>query len=187
MQTHGAPGSIQATTVLGVRRDGQVCLGADGQVTFGSMILKPNANKLRRLHEGKVIAGFAGSVADAFTLFDLFEDRLTAHHGELRQAAVALAQEWRRDRILRRLEAMLLVADTNHLILLNGSGEVIEPEDGIAAIGSGSPYALAAARALARATDLSAEAIVRESMAVAGDLCIYTNRELRLEILGEVH
>ncbi|MCG3152676.1 MAG: ATP-dependent protease subunit ClpQ [bacterium] len=176
--------ALHATTVLGVRRDGMVALGADGQITFGDMILKPNAKKLRRLQQGQVLAGFAGAVADAFTLFDLFEDRLSAHHGDLRQAAVALAQDWRRDRILRRLEAMLIVANLEHLILINGTGEVIEPTDGIAAIGSGSGYALAAARSLARHSDLSAEAIVRAAMGIAGELCIYTNQELRLELLG---
>lgn len=176
---------LHATTVLGVRRAGQTALAADGQVTYGELVLKANANKLRRLQEGRVLAGFAGAVADAFALFDLFEDRLAEHHGQLRKAAVALAQDWRRDRILRRLEAMLLIADADHLILLNGAGEVIEPEEGVAAIGSGGPYALAAAKALLRTTELSAEEIARQAMTIAGELCIFTNQELRIEVTGE--
>ncbi|HYE80267.1 MAG TPA: ATP-dependent protease subunit HslV [bacterium] len=175
--------ALHATTVLGVHRNGRVALAADGQVTFGEVVLKSNANKLRRLHNGKVLAGFAGAVADAFTLFEAFERKLDQHHGQLQRAAVALAQDWRTDRYLRKLEAMLIVGDSDALLVLSGTGEVFEPQEGIAAIGSGGSYALAAARALARHTDLPAEAIAREAMAIAGDLCIYTNREIALELL----
>ena len=176
---------IHATTVLGVVKDGRAAMAADGQVTFGqNTVIKERAQKVRRLSDGKVLAGFAGSVADAFTLFDAFEKKLASRRGNLRQAAVDLARDWRTDRMLRRLEALLIVADVSSLLLVSGDGEVIEPDDGIMAIGSGGSYALAAARALLRHTPLPVDDICREALSIAADICIYTNHEIRLETLG---
>jgi ATP-dependent HslUV protease subunit HslV len=170
----------RGTTVLGVLRDGVAAIAGDGQVTVGEVVLKHRARKIRALYDGRVIAGFAGAVADALTLFDKFEQHLRASDGELRRAAVALAREWRTDRYLRRLEAQLLVADGARLLVLSGDGDVIEPDDGVAAIGTGGPYAAAAARALLRYTGLSASEIARAAMEVAADLCIYTNDQVTL-------
>jgi ATP-dependent HslUV protease subunit HslV len=175
--------SFHATTVLGVKRDGQVALGADGQVTFDDTVVKTNARKIRRLYEDRVLAGFAGAVSDAFTLFERFEDKIEEYKGHLPRAAVELAKEWRTDRYLRRLEAMLIVGDTEHLLLISGNGEVIEPEHDIVAIGSGSNYARAAARALVQNTSLSAAEIVRKSLEIAADICVFTNHEIAVETL----
>jgi ATP-dependent HslUV protease subunit HslV len=169
---------IRATTILAVRRDGKVALGGDGQVTFGETIMKATAQKVRKLRDGKVLAGFAGSVADAFTLFEKFEEKLERYPGNLSRAAVELAKEWRSDRFLRRLEAMLAVADSQNLYLLSGTGDVIQPDDEIVSIGSGSGYALAAARALKEHTDLSAAEIVRKGLEIAGEICIYSNQNI---------
>lgn len=175
--------TMHATTILAVQRAGRVALAGDGQVTFGNTVLKHTAKKVRRLYHDKVLAGFAGSVADAFTLFGKFEAKLEEYHGNLQRAAVELAKDWRLDRALRRLEAMLIVADHEHLLIVSGTGEVIEPDDGIAAIGSGGPYALAAARALLRHADLPAVEIARRSLEIAGEICIYTNGNLTVEEL----
>ena len=175
--------NIHSTTVLAIRRGGKVVLAADGQVTMNNTVVKHSAKKVRRLYQGKVLAGFAGATADAFTLFERFEAKLADHSGQVLRAAVELCKDWRTDRMLRRLEALLLVADAEHIFLLSGTGDVIEPEGGVLAIGSGGNYALAAARALLKHTQLDAEAIARESMAVAGELCIYTNRDIVLESL----
>lgn len=170
-----------ATTILGVKRGNMVALGGDGQVTIGDVVLKHNARKIRLLADGAVIAGFAGAVADALTLFGKFETQLKSWDGNLRRSSVELAKEWRTDRYLRRLEAQLLVADATSLLLLSGDGDVIEPDDGIAAIGSGAPYATAAAKALVAHTDLDARAIVEAAMQIAANLCIYTNDSLSIE------
>ncbi|ACM22326.1 ATP-dependent protease hslV [Thermotoga neapolitana DSM 4359] len=172
---------FHGTTILVVRRDGKTVMGGDGQVTFGSTVLKGNARKVRKLGEGRVLAGFAGSVADAMTLFDRFEAKLREWGGNLTKAAVELAKDWRTDRILRRLEALLLVADRENIFIISGNGEVIQPDDDAAAIGSGGPYALAAAKALLRNTDLSAREIVEKAMMIAGEICIYTNQNLVIE------
>lgn len=173
-----------ATTILAVKKDGKVAMAGDGQVTLGqSMIMKHTAHKVRRLNDGKIIAGFAGATADAFTLFELFEGKLKELHGNLVRAAVEMAKDWRKDKYLRRLEAMLLVADTEHLLLLSGNGDVIEPDDDVAAIGSGGPYALAAARALLRHSDLPAETVVREAMAIASEICVFTNDNIIVETM----
>lgn len=169
---------------MAVKRNGRVAMAGDGQVTLGSTVLKHGARKIRRLYHDRVLAGFAGGVADAFALFERFEKKLEEYGGNLPRAAVQLAKEWRMDKVLRRLEAMLVVADTRHLLLISGSGEVIEPDDGIVAIGSGGPYALAAARALLRHTSLDAAAIVREAMAIAAGICIYTNEQITVDELG---
>ena len=169
---------IRATTILAVRRDGKVALGGDGQVTFGDTIMKASAQKVRKLRDGKVLAGFAGSVADAFTLFEKFEEKLERFPGNLSRAAVELAKEWRSDRYLRRLEAMLAVADQQNLYLLSGTGDVIQPDDEIVAIGSGSGFALAAARALKVHTELPAAEIVRRGLEIAGEICIYSNQNI---------
>ena len=167
-----------------MQKGAHVAIAGDGQVTFGqATVMKHKARKVRRLFHGKVIAGFAGSVADAFTLFDKFEQKLEEYHGNLQRAAVELAKEWRTDKMLRNLEALLLVADAQNLLILSGSGEVIEPDDGIAAIGSGGNYALAAARALAKHTELSTAEIVREAMLVAASICVYTNEQITVEEL----
>jgi ATP-dependent HslUV protease subunit HslV len=175
--------SPHATTILGVKRGGEVALAGDGQVTIGDVVLKHNARKLRTLHDGEVLAGFAGAVADALTLFEKFESQLQAWDGNLRRAAVELAKEWRSDRYLRRLEAQLLVADGESLLLISGEGDVIEPDDGVVAIGSGAPFATAAAKALITNTDLAAEAIVRESMRVTAEICIFTNDRFTVEVV----
>ncbi|MFQ3651628.1 MAG: ATP-dependent protease subunit HslV [Gemmataceae bacterium] len=176
---------FHATTILAVRHRGSVALGGDGQVTLGPVVMKADANKVRRLFEGKVLTGFAGAAADAFALLERFEAKLRDFQGNVPRAATELARDWRTDRALRRLEAMLLVADREHLLLVSGTGDVIQPTDGIAAIGSGGSYALAAARALAQHSTLSAGQIVRAALEIAGDLCIYTNRNIHIEELGE--
>lgn len=175
---------FHATTIVAVKKGEHVAIAGDGQVTFGqATVMKHKARKVRRLFHGKVIAGFAGSVADAFTLFDKFEQKLEEYHGNLQRAAVELAKEWRTDKMLRNLEALLLVADTQNLLIISGSGEVIEPDDGIAAIGSGGNYALAAARALVKHTDLPTTEIVREAMLIAASICVYTNEQINVEEL----
>lgn len=175
---------FHATTIVAVKKDGQVAVAGDGQVTFGgNMILKHQARKVRRLFNGKVIAGFAGSVADAFTLFEKFEGKLEEYRGNLQRAAVELAKEWRLDRVLRRLEALLIVADTEHLLIISGNGEVIEPDDAVTAIGSGGAYALAAARALNNFTELGAREVALEAMKIAASICVYTNNNITVEEL----
>lgn len=175
---------FHGTTIISVRRGSQVALGGDGQVTLGNIVVKASARKIRRLHHDRVLAGFAGGTADAFTLFERFEAKLDKHSGQLLRSAVELAKDWRTDRMLRRLEAMLAVADAEHSLVITGNGDVLEPEFGLIAIGSGGPYAQAAARALIENTDLSAEMVVRKSLAIAGDLCIYTNQTHSVETLG---
>jgi ATP-dependent HslUV protease subunit HslV len=175
--------TFHGTTILSVRREGAVALGGDGQVTLGNIVVKATARKVRRLHHDKVLAGFAGATADAFTLFERFEAKLDKHQGHLTRAAVELAKDWRSDRILRRLEAMLAVADTSASLIITGNGDVLEPEHGIVAIGSGGPYAQAAARALVDNTALGAAEIVKSALTIAGDLCIYTNQEHVIEVL----
>lgn len=171
-----------ATTILAVRKDGRTAVAGDGQVTMGNaVIMKNTARKVRRLYHGRIIAGFAGSVADAFALFDIFEARLESCSGNLLRAAVEFAKEWRRDKVLQKLEALLIVTDGEHLFLVSGSGEVIEPDDGILAIGSGGNYALAAARALAANTDLSAREVAERSLHIAADICVYTNHQIIVE------
>lgn len=175
---------FHATTIVAVSHQGKVAVAGDGQVTFGgNTVMKHNAKKVRTLYHGKVLAGFAGSVADAFTLFEKFERKLEEQHGNVLRSAVELAKEWRMDRVLRRLEALLIVADTEHLLILSGNGEVIEPDDGIAAIGSGGAYALAAARALVQYSDLSAAAIARNALEIAAGICVFTNDHITLEEL----
>jgi ATP-dependent HslUV protease subunit HslV len=166
---------FRATTILSVRRDGKVAMGGDGQVTVGETVMKANAQKARVLKGGKVVAGFAGAAADAFTLFERFEEKLERHPGNLSRAAVELAKDWRSDRVLRRLDALLAVADAHHGFIVSGTGELIEPDDGILAIGSGGPYALSAARALVAHTALSAADVVREALNIAGQICIFSN------------
>jgi len=170
--------TIHATTILAVRRDGKVAIGGDGQVSVGETVMKSNAVKVRTLKGGKVLAGFAGAAADAFTLFEKFEEKLERHPDNLQRAAVDLAKEWRSDRVLRRLEALLVVVDARSGFVLSGNGEIIEPDDGVLAIGSGGPYALAAARALLKETTLPAHAIVRKSLEIAGEICIFTNANI---------
>jgi ATP-dependent HslUV protease subunit HslV len=177
------PKNWYGTTILAVRKDGKVVIAGDGQVTFGNQVLKSNAKKVRRLSDGKVIAGFAGATADAFTLFERLEAKLEKHPGQLTRACVELAKDWRTDRYLRRLEAMMAVADQDVSLILSGTGDVLEPEDGLIGIGSGGAYALAAARALADRPDMTAEAIARKAMDIAAGICIYTNRELTIETL----
>ena len=178
--------TFHGTTILSVRRDGAVALGGDGQVTLGNVVVKATARKVRRLHSDKVLAGFAGATADAFTLFERFEGKLDKHQGHLTRAAVELAKDWRADRVLRRLEAMLAVADRSASLIITGTGDVLEPEHGIVAIGSGGPYAQAAARALLDHTELSAEAIVKQALTIAGDICIYTNQQHVIEVLPAI-
>ncbi len=175
--------TFHGTTILSVRREGAVALGGDGQVTLGSIVIKATARKVRRLHHDKVLAGFAGATADAFTLFERFEAKLDKHQGHLTRAAVELAKDWRSDRVLRRLEAMLAVADPTASLIITGTGDVLEPELGIVAIGSGGPYAQAAARALLEETTLPAATIVKRALTIAGDLCIYTNQNHVIEVL----
>ena len=170
--------TIRATTILAVRRDGAVALGGDGQVTVGDTVMKANATKVRVLRGGRVIGGFAGAAADALTLFDKFEEKLERFPTNLPRAVVELAKEWRSDRVLRRLEALLALADREHGFIVSGTGEVIEPDDGILAIGSGGPYALSAARALVKHTDMRATDVVRRSLEIAGEICIYTNTNI---------
>ncbi|NIR46533.1 MAG: ATP-dependent protease subunit HslV [Gemmatimonadetes bacterium] len=175
---------MHGTTIVAVRRDGRVALGGDGQVSVGDMVVKSQAQKVRALKDGGVLAGFAGSVADALTLFEKFEEKLDRYPGNLPRAAVELAKDWRSDRVLRRLEALLAVVDDRHSFLLSGSGEVIEPDDGIVAIGSGGPMALAAARALNAYSELAAPDIVRRSLEIAGEICIYSNTRITVLELG---
>lgn len=178
------PKVFHATTILSVRREGRVVVAGDGQVTLGHTVMKSNARKVRRLGEGgKVLAGFAGAAADAFTLFELFETKLAKHGGQLTRAAVEMAKEWRTERRFGKLEALLAVADAQTSLIISGTGDVIEPEDGVIAIGSGGPYALAAARALMQHSALDARAIAEAALNVAGDICIYTNRNLVIEEL----
>ena len=174
---------IHGTTILAVRMGGRAAIAGDGQVTLGRTVMKHGARKIRRLHNGQVLAGFAGSTADAMALFSKFEAKIEEYRGSLERAAVELAREWRTDRVLRRLEAFLVVADREAAFLLSGAGDVIAPDDGIVAVGSGGPYALAAARALARHTTLDAGAIALEALKVAGEICVYTNREIVVETL----
>lgn len=175
---------FHATTIVAVRHQEHTAIAGDGQVTFaGNMIMKHNARKIRTLYHGKILAGFAGSVADAFTLFEKFEAKLEQFNGNMLRAAVELAKEWRSDRVLRRLEALLIVADAERLLIISGNGEVIEPDDGIAAIGSGGPYALAAARALVGNSTLSASEIAHKALEIAADICIYTNNNIVSEKL----
>jgi ATP-dependent HslUV protease subunit HslV len=175
---------IRGTTILAVLDDKGVALAGDGQVTMGQNVaIKHGARKVRRIYKDRVLAGFAGATADAFTLFERFEGKLEAFNGNLVRASVELAKDWRKDKYLRRLEAMLLVADAENVLTLSGTGDVIEPDDGLAAIGSGGPFALAAARALARNTELGAEAVARKAMEIAGEICVYTNANIVLETL----
>ena len=173
----------QSTTVLCVRHRGRVAMGGDGQVSIGSTIVKQTARKVRKVHHDRVLAGFAGTAADALTLFEKFEAKLEEYRGNLRRAAVELAKEWRTDRVLRRLEALLAVADAEASVIVSGSGEVIEPDDGLIGIGSGGPYALAAARALIGHSDLDAQTVVHEAMRIAAGICVYTNEQITVEEL----
>ena len=175
--------SIQATTILCVRRKGKVAIGSDGQVTLGDTVIKHGARKIRRLYNEKILAGFAGSSADSFALFSRFEAKLEQFHGNLSRAAVELAKDWRTDRSLRHLEAVMIVADNKSTFLISGTGDLIEPDDGIVGIGSGGAYALAAARALSKYTELSAREIAEEAMRIAGKICIYTNENISIEEL----
>ena len=181
---HNSLPRVRATTILGVRRDGKVALGGDGQVSVGETVMKSNATKVRALRGGKVLAGFAGAAADAFTLFEKFEEKLERYPENLPRAAVELAKDWRSDRVLRRLEALLAVSDRQHSFVLSGTGDIIEPDDGILAIGSGGSYALSAARALLAHSPLPAPQIVRESLTIAGDICVYTNTKITVLELG---
>lgn len=174
---------FHGTTILSVRRDKAIALGGDGQVTLGNVVVKGGAKKVRRLYQDRILAGFAGGTADAFTLFERFEAKLDKHQGNLMRSAVELAKDWRTDRILRRLEAMLAVADRERSLMITGTGDVLEPEQGILAIGSGGPYAQSAARALLQNTSLGARDIVEKSLAIAADLCIYTNHQRTIEVL----
>jgi ATP-dependent HslUV protease subunit HslV len=183
MPTEGSGARIHGTTVLCVRRDNKVVMAGDGQVTMGQQVMKHTARKTRRLFNDKVLAGFAGSTADALSLFERFEGKLQEHHGNLAKSAVELAKEWRKDRALRHLEALLVVADAKSTFVLSGDGDVIEPDDGICAIGSGGPFALAAARALAKHSKLGAKEIAQESMRIASEICIYTNSNFTVEEL----
>ncbi len=177
---------IRSTTILSVRRNGQVVMAGDGQVTLGATVMKHNARKIRKIYNDSILTGFAGATADAFTLFEKFEAKLEEYHGNLVRAAVELSKDWRTDRILRRLEALLAVADRDHSLIISGNGDVIEPTDGVVAIGSGGPYAQAAARALIGHTELTAHAIVEAAMHITADICIYTNKEIMIEtIQGE--
>lgn len=183
MLIRGPKSPFKGTTILCVRHKGKVVMAGDGQVTFGETVIKHKARKVRRLYKDRILAGFAGSTADAFTLFERFEGKLEQYGGNLLRSAVELAKDWRTDRALRRLEALLLVADQEHSLIISGTGDVVEPDDGIVGIGSGGPYAEAAARALALHTDLSAREIAEEALKIAASLCIYTNREIIVEEL----
>jgi len=174
---------VKGTTIIAVRHKGKVAIGGDGQVTFSNTVLKQKANKIRKLYKDKVLAGFSGATADAFTLFERFEAKLEQHHGNLLRAAVELAKDWRTDRMLRRLEALLIVIDKDYSLLVSGTGDVVEPDDGITAIGSGGSFALAAARALVKYSNLDAKTIVEESMKIASEICIYTNDKIIIEEL----
>ena len=174
--------ATHSTTILAVRKNGQTAVGGDGQVTIQNTVVKSGAKKVRRLFQDRVVAGFAGAAGDALALFERFEGKLEEHAGNLPRAAYELVKDWRTDRSLRRLEALLVIADKEHLLLLSGNGDLIEPDDGVVAIGSGGPYALAAARALVAHTDLSAEQVVQEAMNIAADICIYTNHDITVEV-----
>jgi ATP-dependent HslUV protease subunit HslV len=174
---------FHGTTILAIRHKGSVCIAGDGQVTFSATVLKHKARKIRRLYQDKILAGFSGGTADAFTLFEKFEGKLEQYHGNITRAAVELAKDWRTDRMLRRLEALLIVADREHLFIISGNGDVIEPDDDVAAIGSGGSFALAAARALLKHSHLSAREVVEESMKIASEICIYTNKEIVVDEL----
>ena len=176
---------LHGTTIVSVRRGKRVALGGDGQVTLGNIVLKASARKIRRLHNDRIVAGFAGGTADAFTLFERFEAKLEKHQGHLLRSSVELAKDWRTDRILRRLEAMLAIADSETSLILSGNGDVVEPELGLIAIGSGGPYAQAAARALLENTEQSPEEIVKKALTIAGDICIYPNQNHSIEVLEE--
>jgi ATP-dependent HslUV protease subunit HslV len=176
--------SVHATTVLAVRKAGRVAMGGDGQVTLGDTVVKSSARKVRSLKDGRFLAGFAGAVADAFTLFEKLEEKLDRYPANMRKAVVELAKDWRTDRYLRRLDALLAVADTEHLFMVSGNGDVIEPDDDVVAIGSGGSYALAAARALKEHSDLDAVTVVRRALEIAGDICIYSNRDIVVLELG---
>jgi ATP-dependent HslUV protease subunit HslV len=178
-----ARGRIRATTIVAVKRDGRTAVGGDGQVTVGDVVMKQHASKVRRIYRDQVVVGFAGAVADAFTLFDKFEQHLDKHQGNLLRAAVELSKEWRTDKYLRHLDAMLIVANAEQLLLLSGEGEVIEPDDDVVAIGSGGPYAQAAAKALLQNTPLSAEDVVRRALEIAATLCIYTNDQITVQLV----
>ena len=175
---------FHGTTILSVRRNGIVALGGDGQVTLGNIVVKSSARKVRKLHRDQVLAGFAGATADAFTLFERFEAKLEKHQGHLLRSAVELTKDWRTDRVLRRLEAMLAVADREHSLIITGNGDVLEPEEGVVAIGSGGAYAQSAALALLRHSDLAAPDIVKQSLVIAGDICIYSNQSHTIEVLS---
>jgi len=174
---------FNATTILCIRRDGEVAIAGDGQVSFGNTVIKSTANKIRTMGNGRILAGFAGSSADAFTLFEKFEAKLEEHRGNITRAAVELAKDWRTDKILRRLEAMMIVADNEKTFTISGTGDVLEPDDDVAAIGSGGPFALAAARALMRKTSLTARNIAEESMRIASEICVFTNGRFTIEEL----
>ena len=174
---------IRSTTILGIRRDGVVAIGGDGQVTVGNTIMKANARKIRKMYNDTILAGFAGAAADAFTLFEKFETKLERYHGNLYRSAVELAKDWRTDKFLRRLEALLAVMDREHGLVIAGTGEIVEPDDNVLAIGSGGPYALAAARALLKYTDLAAPEIVREALQITASICVFTNDQILIEVL----
>ncbi|MDI6743864.1 MAG: ATP-dependent protease subunit HslV [Thermodesulfovibrionales bacterium] len=174
---------FKGTTILCVRRNGKVAIAGDGQVTMGNTVLKHNAKKIRTMYDNKIIAGFSGATADAFTLFERFEAKIESYRGNIKRAAVELAKDWRTDKILRRLEALLIIADKEHTFIISGTGDVIEPEDGVAAIGSGGPYAQAAAKGLFENTNLSAKEIVEKAMKIASNICIYTNESITIEEL----
>jgi ATP-dependent HslUV protease subunit HslV len=174
---------FHGTTILAIRRNGKGAIGGDGQLSYGETVVKARGKKIRRLHEGKVLAGFAGGVADALTLFDLFEKKLSEYHGDITRAAIELAKEWRMDRSLRRLEADLLVMNKENIFLISGQGEILEPDDDVVGLGTGGAYALAAARALLKHTKLSAKEICRNALEIAADICVYTNRNLTIEEL----
>jgi ATP-dependent HslUV protease subunit HslV len=176
--------TFHGTTIVSARRGSSVAMGGDGQVTLGSIVIKKTARKVRRIHHDRILAGFAGATADAFTLFERFEAKLEKHQGNLMRSAVELAKDWRTDRVLRRLEAMLALADAECSLILSGNGDVLEPEGGLIAIGSGGPYAQAAARALLDETPLAPEAVVRKALAIAGEICIYTNDSVVVETIG---
>ncbi len=183
MINHRNPSQIYGTTILSVRKNGKVAIAGDGQVSFGQTVLKSNAKKIRKLGDGSIIAGFAGATADAFTLFERLESKLEQYPNQLTRACVELAKDWRMDKYLRRLEAMMIVVDKNVSLVLTGNGDVLDPEDGITGIGSGGNYALSAARALSTIDSLSVEEIVKRSMKIAADLCVYTNNNLVIEVL----
>ena len=176
--------AMHGTTIVAVRKDGCICLGGDGQVTMGTTVIKHKARKIRRLYQDRVLAGFAGATADAFTLFERFERKLEQYNGNMTRSAVELAKDWRADKMLRHLEALLIVADSENLLIISGNGDVIEPDDDVTAIGSGGPYALAAARALVRHTDLAARDIVETALHLAAEICIYTNTQITIDELS---